>query len=415
MYYDHLGCRACGFGTQETASGIKSATPSDHLVPVFDLGLQPLANDFCAPGQEHAGYAPLKVLYCPRCSLAQLSVTVRPDILYSRYSYVTSTSETMMKHFAALADLLIEQKAGPRLLEIGSNDGRMLQYFQSLNMDVCGIDPAANLAEIANKAGVRTVCGLLNEESANEAADRPFDVVIARHVFCHVDDWRDFLRHVWLTTHNESLVCLEVPYCKDMLDRGEFDTIYHEHTSYLTLKAITALLANSPFRLHRVVRFPIHGGAILLMMRSKSSRVSPDPGLAAMLAEEHITLAEWQAFDAKARQAMLAMKETVRAAREQGKRVCGFGASAKSTVWVNACGFTRKDVQFITDTTRYKQWKLSPGTDIPIVDEGALLRELPDIALCFAWNFAAEILEKNALARSKGVKFYVPIPDPKLL
>lgn len=411
MYKQHTVCRACRYG-MTGPGGIKSAESKESLLPVFDLGIQPLANDFCGPNEEHSGYAPLKVMFCPRCTLAQLSVVVDPEILYRHYNYVTSASDTMMSHFESLRSLFQEEIPAVTLLEIGSNDGRMLQFFKSCGMRICGIDPAENLAELANSVGARTVCGSFDEDSARKARAYygQFDIVIARHVFCHVNDWRKFIRNLEIVTHKESLVFIEVPYCVDMLQRGEFDTIYHEHTSYMTVRAMGALLKDSQFQIYKIVRFPIHGGAIMLVLSPKESQRTPADTVREFIDSEQITTETWSGFCTKAYHAIDALKMFVEHNVLEKKKVVGFGASAKSTVFVNACRFTKKELRFITDSTAQKQWKLSPGTDIPIVDEGAILRELPDYAVCFAWNFREEILSKNSLARSKGVKFVFPIP-----
>lgn len=412
MYHLNNSCRACGYATIG-AGGIKSAASEDRLIPVFDLGVQPLANDFANVSEERSGYAPLKVMFCPKCTLAQLSVVVRPEILYSRYLYVTSQSQTMRDHFDRLHDTILSEQEFSSLLEIGSNDGTLLRYFASKGCKVAGIDPAENLVEISRKSGIPTIAGVFNAKNAQCSMANcrdGFDIILARHVFCHIDDWREFVDCLSIPSHKNTLVCIEVPYVKDLLSRGEFDTIYHEHLSYLSIKAMDALLKSSPFRLQRIVQFDIHGGALLLMLRRRDCPVLEHSSVKDFMDSENITLDTWKAFENKARDNIVALKEFVKCAKQDGKRVVGFGASAKSTVWVNACVFTRKDIEFITDTTLQKLYKLSPGTDIPIVDEGAILRELPDYAICFAWNFRDYVLKNNELARSKGVKFVFPIP-----
>lgn len=420
MYKNHSRCRACNYGPKLGAEGIKAGPDTQQLVPVFDLGIQPLANDFVGPTEDHSGYAPLKVLCCPRCGLGQLSVVVNPSVLYSHYLYVTSQSDTMRQHFDALYTTLSEQGPLGSLLEIGSNDGALLRHFADKWVKGLGIDPAENLAEEACNRKVPTIVDNFNRDSSHRANSiRPegFDVILARHVFCHVDNWKEFVDCLAIPSHKDTIVAIEVPYAKDLLDRGEFDTIYHEHLSYLTIRSVVALLKDSPFNLYRIVRYPIHGGAILLMLTRKDSGLyrEPHPSVATMLAEENITPESWEPFTTKAHTNINVLKDFVAAQRHAGKRVVGFGASAKSTVFVNACKFTRRDIAFITDTTQGKLWKLSPGTDIPIVDEGAILRELPDYAICFAWNFREFILKNNETARSHGVKFVFPIPSLEIV
>lgn len=407
MYRLHTHCRACEYG-KSGASGIKAESPP-RLIPVFDLGLQPLANDYRREHEVHAGYAPLKVLYCPRCSLAQLSVTVDPAILYRDYPYVTSPSKMMAHHFDRLIADIEMETAGRRVLEIGSNDGRLLELLKERGYGVLGVDPAANLAEIANNKGIPTVTGLFNSETARQIVEKhgQFPVIIARHVFCHIDDWTDFMHAINIVADTGALICIETPYAGDLLSRFEFDTIYHEHLSYLTIKAMTALLTRTGFKLHRTTDYAIHGGAKLWMITRESSTLPfyPDAAIADDFSEN-----DWKTFSQVSHGQIGQLKAVVERLIATNQTVAGLGASAKSTVWINACGFTRKEISFIADNTPQKQWRMSPGNDIPVMDEGAILRDLPNYVVMWAWNYKAEILAKFSLARSKGVRFIVPVP-----
>jgi novobiocin biosynthesis protein NovU/D-mycarose 3-C-methyltransferase len=408
MYHLHTHCRACDYG-KPGAQGIKSA-PTDKLIEVFDLGVQSLANDFVHDGEPHAGYAPLKVLFCPQCSLAQLSVVVDPKVLYSHYSYVTSPSQMMRDHFIQiLSDIKDEAPEAKTVLEIGSNDGRLLHLMRNNGYSVQGIDPAHNLAEIARATGVPTQTGLFGEDLARMFPD--YDIIIARHVFCHVDDWHDFIRGLGALCHQETLIFIEVPYVGDTLEKCEFDTVYHEHTSYLSIRATKALLKGTSLKIHCIKKYSIHGGAIGIMLRTTES-TAPIMG---NTWTDNFTVEYWKAFAVTAKEQIWKLTATVRSLTAQGKRVAGLGASAKSTVWISACGFTRKDIAFIADNTPQKQYTFSPGTDIPVVDEGAILRELPDYVVMWAWNYRLEILEKFELARKKGVKFIIPVPAVEIV
>lgn len=404
MYTLHTYCRACGYA-RPGAHGIKS-TPTDKLIEVFDLGIQPLANDFCKPDEEHAGCVPLKVLFCPRCSLGQLSAVVRPDILYRKYSYVTSPSKMMRNHFEQLVKDIKSETNGKSVLEIGSNDGTLLGMMKQNGFSVMGVDPAENLAPLARELGIPITVGFFDSDLAKSIPQ--CDTIIARHVFCHVDDWMDFIDGIEEVTFPSTLICIETPYVGDMLKKCEFDTVYHEHLSYLSIQAIEALLQNSNLHIHRIIRYPIHGGAILIMLRRNDSGIQPSGKT--QLNGDKFTIEDWRSFASEAKSQIERLKATVKTFVSQGKRVVGLGASAKSTVWINACGFSRKEISFISDTTIQKQYTFSPGTDIPITDEGAILRELPDYVVMWAWNYRSEILEKFSIARSKGVKFIVPVP-----
>lgn len=416
MYTNHTYCRACEYAKSFGPPGIKSSPSDERLIEVFDLGLQPLANDFCEAEDERAGFAPLKVLYCPRCSLAQLSATVNPSILYSRYSYVTSPSATMLDHFNQLWRCIRErQPNAENVLEIGSNDGRFLEYLKNNGAEhVLGIDPAQNLASIANEKGLQTICGIFDQHTASIATSAmpSVDVVIARHVFCHMDDWHRFMKNLDTICQKNTLIAIEVPYVMDLLRRVQFDTIYHEHLSYLNIRAMQALVENSAFKLDHIQHFPIHGGAIVVYLRRRDHEGETDDSVEWYLSQEKENLNEqtWQEFSKEANYNIISLQNKVNELLEMGNSICGFGASAKSTVWINACKFDQRHIRFITDTTPQKQWKYSPGTGIRIVDEGALLRELPNYAILFSWNFRTEILSNNELYLRNGGAFIVPVP-----
>jgi len=416
MYRPHTTCRACGYAFHGAGG---NRNPNEKLVSVFNLGVQPLANDFCKSGQERQGYAPLEVLFCEKCRLAQLSVVVKPEVLYKNYAYVTSDSETMRKHFAALvSDLTAEQPAGP-VVEIGSNNGALLKHLRAEGfINSVGIEPAENLAREANADGVLTINDYLDSESAAKAkADCGGKVsfVLARHCFCHADSWVKMIDGFEALADKDTLIAIEVPYLPDQIANVSFDQCYHEHLSYLSLSAMAALLEDSVLRMHKVIKYPIHGGCVLIMLRPLNSGRDPHPSVEQFMGQENITADTWREFAAEAHAQIHKLGLLIKSLRDAGKTVCGYGASAKSTVWVNACKFSRKDISFITDTTKGKWHTTSPGTDIPITDPGALLRELPDYCILFAWNFASEILAKESLYREKGGKFIIPVPHIKIV
>lgn len=408
MYTPHTFCRACGYAKPTGPGGIKAESSNDRLVPVFSLGAQPLANDFKTATEVHNGLAPLEVLFCPKCSLAQLSVVVDPVLLYQNYAYITSGSQMMQQHFERMwHGLCID--AGHDLktaIEIGSNDGKLLKFLGDRGVNAVGIDPAQNLAKIANDAGLKTVAGFLSADTVAEAlklAGGIPDCILARHVFCHIDDWKTTIQLIESMCGPQTLVAIEVPNIEDLLNAGQFDTIYHEHLSFMSVPAMEWLLEGTGLFLEKVHHFTLHGGSIVMVLR---------PGRRVVLDYERPqnSQADWKRFSEKARHSISQMQETVKVFRSLGKRVVGFGASAKSTVWMNACHFTRNDIDYITDNTPFKQGKLSPGTDIPIVDEGALLRDLPDYAVMHCWNFKTEVLETQKEYLKAGGHFIVPIP-----
>jgi hypothetical protein len=395
MYYFINQCRACG---------------STNLTPVFDLGVQPLANDFKTAEEDHAGFAPLDVIFCEDCTLAQLSVVVDPKILYGGdYSYVTSASATMKRHFKALIDDIIAEAGEHKtLMEVGSNDGALLQYCLTRGFShVQGVEPAKNLANISWSREVPTRNDFFSSQVASELGR--VDVVLARHCFAHMPDWQDFVAALDHVTHKDSVVCIEVPYVQDLLDRVEFDTIYHEHLSYISLKAMFALFAESNFFIYNVIRYPIHGGAILIVLRRKEGGKRSHPGLAPY-EREAITREHWMKFGSKAKEKAEKVRKLVCGT---GNRPCGYGASAKCTVLMNYCRLDVKDVQFITDNTPFKLNKFLPGTKIPIVEESRL--KDADRAIMTAWNYRDEILEKHKDWRAKGGRWIIPASEVEVV
>lgn len=390
-------CRACG-GTD--------------LVEAFNFGkTMPLANDWRKTGEGRQGFVPVRVLFCRRCTLAQLGETVDPAVLYSNYLYVTSKSETMTRHFDRLTKDITSENGAGSLLEVGANDGRFLNYAASRNFKPCdGIDPAANLnglIELGKNVTLHTgFFGAPDMPSLNTS----YDTIVARHCFCH-QEWKPFLSACVRYSHQNTLVCIEVPYAPDMLERVEWDSIYSEHTSYLTLRAVAAALKDFPFHIHGVLRYGVHGGCVLIMLRHNDSNAIPHLSADEMLAEEHVTEQSWRDFELAAYGKIKKLKELVGELRDKGKIVSVFGASAKSSVMINACGFTRKEISFVTDNSPLKPGRLVPGTDIPVIEEGQMLSEHPDLALCGAWQYRNEILQKTEKWRSRGGRFIFPTSD----
>ena len=311
MFQQLTKCRACS-GTD--------------LVEVLNLGVQPLSNDFRKPGEECAGYAPLKVLFCKTCTLAQLSVVVRPEILYSRYSYVTSKSEMMRSHFEDILDDILEEchQTPKTLLEIGSNDGTFLKFAKNEFKEMVGFEPAENLCAAAETQGVSTIERLFTHANAIELAAVPFkaDVIVARHVFCHIDDWRDFIRGLETISHKDTLVFIEVPHVLDMFRNNSFDQIYVEHLSYMSTTAMQHLLKGTKFHIQKVLHYPIHGGSVGIMLRQ-----GPDAGWE--IEGEYKLDYQWLHLSRQMDKNTAELCSRLYGCRRSGQIVCGFGASAK--------------------------------------------------------------------------------------
>jgi hypothetical protein len=411
MIRERQTCRTCGSATLDL---------------VLDLGKTPLANDFIDPAEipNYKTFLPLRLCVCRTCTLAQLADTVHPTVLYARYAYVTSTSRTMDEHLSGQCRHLMEVaglKRGARVLEIASNTGVYLRKFRDQGCEVLGVEPAQNISEVAVESGIPTRTEFFNAANAGRIASQwgRADLIIGRHVFAHIDDLQDVLAGLETASHPSSVVAFEVPYLVDFFNGTQFDTIYHEHLSYVSVKSLQALTEKSQFFLQRVDRYPIHGGSILFYLRRRESGASEHPSVQeALHIEERMKLGQreaWKPFVDRVQHVRRELPALVRGLRAQGKRVIGYGASAKGNTLLNTSGLTNKDLDYIIDNTPFKQNKVAPGSWLPIRAPEGLLRDRPDYALILAWNFAPEIVGRETEYQQRGGRFILPIPEPKII
>ena len=411
MIHERTHCRTCG---------------SKNLRLILDLGKTALANDFLSP-EEAGSYRtclPLRVVLCPDCSLVQLADTVDPKVLYSCYAYITSTSRTMDAHLNdQSAHLLSVGDFGvrPKVLEIASNTGVFLKKFKERGCEVLGVEPAENICEVAVKSGIPTCGDFFNAACARKLKGEwgAADLILGRHVFAHIDDLHDLFTGLETISHQETLIAFEVPYLVDFFERTEYDTIYHEHLSYISVRALEALVKDSPFALSQIDHYQIHGGSILFHLRHRSSKVTTHESVAkALEVERRMKLAEpstWTKFTERVNHIRTELPALIRKLKSQGKRIIGYGASAKGNTLLNTCGIGTKELDYIIDNTPFKQNKVAPGSWLPIRPPETLLKEQPDYALLLAWNFAPEIVGRETEYQKRGGRFIVPIPEPKIV
>jgi novobiocin biosynthesis protein NovU/D-mycarose 3-C-methyltransferase len=411
MIHKRTHCRTCG---------------STNLKLILDLGQTALVNDFLKP-EDVADYKislPLRVVLCPDCSLVQLADTVDPQILYSHYAYVTSTSRTMDSHLNKMMTHLLTTArlgAGSKVLEIASNTGVFLKKFQEQGCEVLGIEPAENIADVALATAIPTRKEFFNAQTAKKlrAEWGTADLILGRHVFAHIDDLRDLIAGLETVSHEETLIAFEVPYVVDFFENTEYDTIYHEHLSYISIAAVKALVKDSAFVLSRVDHYPIHGGSILFHLRHRSSKAVEHPSVAqALEKEKQLRLADpatWADFARRVAHIRTELPALLRRLKGQGKRIIGYGASAKGNTLLNTCGLGTKELDYIIDNTPFKQNKIAPGSWLPVRPPECLLADQPDYALLLAWNFAPEIIKREKEYQERGGRFIVPIPEPKIV
>ncbi len=401
------------------------ACKSKDLATILPLGSTPFANDYVTPGDDsQQPEAGLTLQLCRACSMVQLEEVVDPTVLYRHYAYVTSTSKSMDQHLqkqclALLADGGIGK--GGKVLEIASNTGVYLKQYQDQGMTVLGVEPAENIAAIANKDGVPTRPVFFDRDNAAAiAADwGKADLILGRHVFAHIDDLHGLIDGLAALVHDKSLVVFEVPYLMDFMEHSEYDTIYHEHLSYVSVGAVEALTADSPFRLVKVDHYPIHGGSIAFHLQPRSGNPQVHASVARHLLQERdadiSSPKAWEPFAARVANIRQELPRLVRELRKQGERVIGYGAAAKGNTLINTCGLTADDLDYVIDNTSFKQGKLTPGARIPIVPPQRLLQDQPDYALLLAWNYADEIVGREQEFQQRGGRFIRPIPKPQII
>lgn len=393
--------------------------------PFFDLGDMPLANSFLS---SPTGFAaedryPLAVAACTDCGLVQLNFVVPAEQLYRDYIYVSSTSDGVRAHAERLADGLIGQYGwGPAdlVVEVASNDGTVLKAFQGRGVRVLGVEPARNIAAIAERDGVPTIPEFFNLDTARavRAQHGPATLIFGRHVFAHVDDVHGFLEGVDAALAPGGVFLIEVPYLGDFLEKLEFDTIYHEHLSYVSLEPMQRLCAAHGFQLVDVDRASLHGGVIVLHMQ-RAGAGAPTARLQAMLAAERQaqlsspkTLA---AFAAGVQQWKVEFERLIADLAASGQTLIGYGAAAKANTLLNYCPQVASVLRAILDRSPHKHGKFTPGTHIPVEPVERWKDASAAYMVILAWNFADEIMRQMKAFEDQGGRFIVPIPAPQVV
>lgn len=401
-------CRACG-GRQ--------------LEPVLALGPQPLANAFLQDPADavRERHFPLDVVICTGCGLVQLVDVIDPEVLFGHYLYVTGTSETIAAHNVAYASRVIELlglTARHRVVEIASNDGSLLSCFKQRGVGTLGVEPARNIAQLARERGIDTVNAFFNSETARalRAEHGPAAAVIANNVLAHVDDPSDFLLGCRELLDEGGLAIIEVPYAGDMLERREFDTIYHEHLCYFALAPLSTLAAGVGMRIVRVERVPVHGGSIRVYFGAGAGDASD---VSAMIAAERAsgltTEAGWRAFGDAAKHIATTLHAVLADLRDRGHSLAGYGAPAKGNTLLNFAGIGPELVPFLVDRNPLKVGRWTPGTHISVRPVETLAQLQPDYVLILAWNFADEIMRQQSAHTARGGGWILPIPEPRVL
>ncbi|MEZ5825659.1 MAG: class I SAM-dependent methyltransferase [Geminicoccaceae bacterium] len=399
-------CRACG---------------SKQIEPFLDLGRLPLSDGFVPSAREaaEAPRYPLEVAFCHDCSLVQILHTVPPEELFGAdYPYFSSFTDTLLAHSRANVEARIAERkldGSSFVIELASNDGYLLQFYRDAGVPHLGIDPAPGPVKAARERGIDTRLAFFGADFARSLVSEGIaaDVVHGNNVLAHVADTNGFVEGIALLLKEDGVAVIEAPYVRDLIDHGEFDTIYHEHLCYFSVTALKALFARHGLFLNRVERLDIHGGSLRLFVEKRDA---PEESVLKLLAEEReLGVADYSYYADFAgrvegiREKLVAMLEGLKA---EGRSIGGYGAAAKGTILLNFFGIDGKTLDFVADRNTHKQGRWVPGVTLPIVSPDEIEQRKPDCLLILPWNFKDEIMRQQAAHADRGGRFIIPIPEP---
>jgi SAM-dependent methyltransferase len=394
-----------------------------QLVHVFaDLGMSPLANSFLSEdelGQMEPFY-PLRALVCHECFLVQLEDYETPDAIFSDYAYFSSYSTTWLEHSKRYVDMAVERFGlddGSHVIELASNDGYLLQYFKGHGVPVLGIEPAANVAAVAREKGIRTMVKFFGRATAREvAAMMNADLLIGNNVLAHVPDLNDFVAGMKIVLGPRGVITMEFPHLLHLIDRNEWDTIYHEHFSYFSFLTVSRVFAYHGLTLFDVEELPTHGGSLRIFGRHAEDDSKPVTERAQELLERERTtgfesLDTYLGFSDQVKAAKWELLDLLIQQRREEKRIVGYGAPAKGNTLLNYCGIGTDLLEYTCDLNPHKQGHYLPGSHIPIRTPEAIRETRPDLVFILPWNLKDEIMDQLSFVRDWGGRFLVRAPE----
>ncbi|MBI5625030.1 MAG: class I SAM-dependent methyltransferase [Elusimicrobia bacterium] len=404
-------CRLCGSADLVEVLKLTPTPPANAFVKAADLG---------KPQQTF----PLDFFLCRACGHLQMLDVVDPALLFEDYVYVSGTSPVFVKHFERYAETVLARtalKPGSLVVDIGSNDGTLLRFFQKAGMKVLGVDPAKAIAAQAAASGIETLPVFFTERLAGELRVQrgPAGAVTANNVFAHADDLKGMVAGVRTLLADDGVFVFEVSYLLDVYTKTLFDTMYHEHLAYHSVKPLKDFFRNNGMELIAAERVDSHGGSLRGTAQLAGGPRRPDPSVEALIAEEAMaglqTPERLRAFGAKIDGIKASLQRLLKDLKSSGKSVSGFGAPAKATTLMYHFGLGPDLIDFIVDDSPLKQGLYSPGLHIPVTTSQAILDKKPDYLLILAWNFAEPIMAKNKAFSERGGRFIIPLPEVKVL
>ncbi len=404
-------CRFCGASLHHT---------------FVDLGMSPLCESYVAEDQldQMEPFYPLHVYVCDRCFLVQLGEYVSPGDIFSEYAYFSSYSASWLEHVRNYTEAAIERfglGTHSQVVELASNDGYLLQFFVARGVPVLGIEPAANVAEAARAKGIPTLVRFFGEQTARDLADegKRADLLIGNNVLAHVPDINDFVAGMKVLLNAQGVITMEFPHLMRLMEGNQFDTIYHEHFSYLSLLVVEQLFKAHGLRLFDVEELPTHGGSLrIYACHAADAAHQVGDRVTELLERERAAgftrIEHYLSFGEQVKETKRKILEFLIDARREGKSVVGYGAPGKGNTLLNYCGIRTDFLDYTVDRNPYKQSKYLPGTHIPIFRPSRIDETRPDYLFILPWNVKDEIMEQMAHVRTWGGKFVVPIPEVRV-
>lgn len=396
------------------------------LIKVLSLGKTPPANSFLPKEklEEDEGYFPLALNICPLCRQLQLSHVVHPDLLFRNYVYVSSTSPVFVKHFEDYAKSVwnnLKLKKNDLVIDIGSNDGILLKPFKDLGSKVLGVDPAVKIAREATKKGIETLPEYFNEAVAQQIVKKygQAKVVTANNVFAHINDIDEVIRGVKKVLDDDGIFVTESPYLVVFLQNNLFDTVYHEHLSYYSVKPLTVFFKRHGMKVFNVELTKSHGGSIRVYASKEKSKHKVNKSVSTLLKKEVEMglddLKTYKNFSDRVKKNKTDLTKMLKGLKKQGKKIVGFGAPAKGNTLLNYFKIGTETLDYIVEDSVHKQGLFTPGMHIPVVSPAKLQKDQPDYIFILAWNFAEPIMLKLADYKKKGGRFIIPVPKPQII
>lgn len=392
-----------------------------------DLGLSPLSNEYVTKENLSKGqqFYPLHVMVCEECFLVQALEYEKPENIFSDYKYFSSYSKSWLEHARKYVDMIVERlklDEESQVIEIASNDGYLLQYFKRYNISTLGIEPAANVAEEAEKKGISTITEFFGEKLAArlKQEDRQADLLIGNNVLAHVPNINDFVKGIKIILKPTGIVTMEFPHLLNLIDKNQFDTIYHEHFSYLSLIAVKTIFESKGLKIFDIEKLSTHGGSLrIYATHIENSNIIEEKSVNELLCEEKMfgieNINTYIQFETKVKNIKRETLKTLIKIKEEGKNIVAYGAAAKGNTFLNYCGIGKDFIDYVVDASPYKQGLYLPGTHIPIVSVEELEKNKTDYVVILPWNIKEEIMQYLDSIKLKKNKYITFVPNVEIV